>query len=106
MLDVKVVNELVLRVANVLNHDVVVAEADDSHAVLKLFVKEVVRHEVGRAPADSVLAVPEKIASDGGGQTIDLQLERPRAPSSTPIVGSGGGNKLYGPQQNVRPSCR
>ena len=101
MLDVKIVNELVLCHANVQDLNLV-AVADEVHAVLPFFVHEVVRHEAGRAPADSVLAVPENIASDGGGQTIVQQLERPRAPSSTPIVGSGyGKNELLGPQVNA-----
>ena len=98
MLDVKVVNELDLNDTNAPDLNLV-AEADEVRAVLQLVV-----HEVGWAPADSVLAVPVKIASDGGGQTINLLLERPRAPSSTPIVGSGcGKNELLESQFSVHP---
>ena len=90
LLDVKVVNELDLYHANVQDLELV-AVVDDVRANLQLSVRDVVGQEVGRAPADSVLVVLGSTASDGGGQTIYVVLETPRAPSSTPIVGSGYG---------------
>ena len=78
LLDVKVVNELVLCRANVQDLSFV-AEADEARAVLQLFV-----HEVGRAPADSVLADLEVLPQMAGARPSTCSSRDPEPPHPHP----------------------